>query len=169
MNYLLFTLLNTTLFISFSQGQEHKINYIQYQKISVSNLIKLGDSINKLEKVFEKADSVIKNFNPIIDEIPFYYYYYAKTYFEVVENIVVGFKIRDKNFSLFSLKVGDSVKELSLKFPISYSSKYFSGEKNDQLTVQVGILENEVRNDACYIIFIIGENQIKSIEYWENS
>ncbi len=169
MNYLFLLILNAVFFGSCNDYETKIIDYVSIDSTMVSNRVGIGSSETDLRIVFGKPDSVVKYFDPIIDEIPSYYYYYGKTYFVLISNKVESFKITDNRFELLDLHVGDSVKKLAEKYPASYSEKFKTDKNSNFFLVMIGIITNlGVKSDNFFIIFKINSEQILSIEYWEN-
>ena len=156
-------MINLLLLVFFAcSGQKTEFNSIDRNDVIVSSY-GLGDQIAK-----EKTDSIKSNFDPIIDQDTLFYFYFGKSYFEVTNGRVVGFKLLDNNLKIeFSnLKIGDTSETLKNEYPYSYSSKYQPSEKGTQI-VRVNVTNGGTLTDS-FIHFEIDEELITSIYYWED-
>ena len=168
-HYLVLICLNFCFLGSYNNmAQSDEINYIHSKDIHVSSQIRVGSSETTLKEAFGVSDSIIKFFDPLVDEVPMYYHFYGKSYFKIEANEITAFEIIDNKFNLLGLKVGSPIKELEQKFPASFSKKY-STSKNGNKVVRIGIIsDNGIKSDAFYIVFRVDSINIVSIAYWEN-
>ncbi len=143
-------------------AQKDRLNAIDRNDVVVSSY-NLGDSISK-----DEIDSLKINFDPIIDQDTLFYYYFGNSYFEVLNDKIIGFKLLDNNLKIeFSkLKIGDSTEALKKEYPQSFSSKYKPSEDPSEI-VRISVANGGQLTDS-FIHFEFVNGIITSIYYWED-
>lgn len=163
---LIFLILTT---ISGCFNQNTQIDVIDLEGIKINGHLMLGRDEDFLIKALGESDSVSRSFDPIVDESPFYTYYFNKSSFDVVEGRVVGFSLRDRYFDLNGVKVGEDYTVLKNKYPNSFQKKYTPTDYQNHFIVMVNIANGGGRTDS-YIRFWWDKktNKISMIDFWED-
>lgn len=155
------SMLTTIVFIISCVAQQKELSNVSRDSVVVSGH-KLGEVIDK-----NGIDSLTTEFDPMIDEDTLFHYYFGKSYYDVLNDVIVGFKIEDNNLELefVDIKVGDDKEVLLKEYPASFSQRY--SPEVDREIVRIGIVGEFGLTDS-FIHFEMRNGIITSIYYWED-
>lgn len=149
--------------------QKADIDYVRADELKLSDQVGIGETERQLLNTTLDIDSVVSEFDSLINMRPHKLYYIGKSSITVEEGVIVDFEIIDDSLSLFDIMIGDDVGVLKDKFPNSYHNIY-RPEDNGLFYFKLGTLYKDgVQSGHYYVLFSIDEGKVTAIEFWENT
>jgi hypothetical protein len=144
-----------------------QIDYISIDEVLIDGHQIMGENERYLREAFGEPDSVIIEFDWLVDEEPLFNYFYFSNKFKIKLDKVIGFELNDFQFNLNNYKVGDIANILKKEFDKSYIASYSPSGFEDLRILKVGVESDGVKTDS-YIRFWVGyTHEIVRMDFWE--
>jgi len=148
------------------KAQDSALDLIDTKDVQINSIELFKLSIEEEKTQLGKPDSVIQNYDPIVDESPFYEFYYENSIISFQNDKVVDFKILDDSYEVIGLRPGDKESKVKKLFSSSYEKKYTPTDAKYQV-VPISLSSDGQITDS-YIHVLIEDEKVINIEYWEN-
>lgn len=161
----------STLFMSLvlccCSAQTLKLDIVDIKEVKLENRKLFSLSIQDVESILGNPDSTVMNYDPIVDDAPFYDLFYGHSSIGFQNDRVVNFKLSDNRFKLLDdVRIGMEENSIKKRFPKSFEQKYRPTDENFEI-VPVALSNNGVVTDS-YLHILIENMLVTNIQYWEN-